>query len=108
MSFDSLGRLIYSACMEAREAAEDAYATLGDTGACGFAWVSFPGVKGNTRMGRQLKELGLHQDHTRTFILWNPSKMPVQSVAVLEAGAVAAAQYLNQQGIKAYAASRLD
>ena len=108
MNTDNLGILINSARMAAREAAEELYLEQGDTGACGFAWIAFPGVKGNTRLGRQLKELGLTQDHTRTFILWNPAAMPVQSVAVLEAGAVAAAQYLNQQGIEAYAASRLD
>jgi hypothetical protein len=40
--------------------------------------------------------------------MWNPSKMMVQNVDTLEAGADAAAQVFKRYGFTAYAGSRLD
>ena len=76
-------------------------------GACGFAWVDIP-VKGNTKLGRQLKAAGVSKHWRSGFQLWNPSKYPTQNVDTLEAGARAAAEVLNSAGITAYAVSRLD
>ena len=76
-------------------------------GACGFAWVDIP-VKGNTKLGRQLKAAGVSKHWSSGFQLWNPSKYPTQNVDTLEAGARAAAEVLNSAGITAYAGSRLD
>ena len=73
-----------------------------DQFACGFE-------KGNTKLGRALKEAGFEKSYNGGLQLWNPSGMYVQNVDTLEAGAEAAAQYLQQtMGIKAYADSRLD
>lgn len=79
-----------------------------DGGLCGFSWVSIYDVKGNTKLGRTLKRIGIEQDYSRAFSIWNPSGLPVQSVDIKEAGAAAAAEYLRQFGFNAYAGSRLD
>ena len=79
-----------------------------DRFACGFAWTNIYGVKGNTKLGKMLKAAGVRQDYTKAFQLWNPSKMPVQSVSILEAGAQAAADVFRKYGFEAYAGSRLD
>ena len=100
---------------EACQAAQDA-ATLyfhsklngRDQFACGFAWVNICGIKGNTKMGRVLKEAGIRQDYTKAFQLWNPSGLPVQNIDCKEVGADAAAKVLQKYGFQAYAGSRLD
>lgn len=84
--------------------------TLGgvDQYACGFAWVNIHGVKGNTKLGKMLKEAGVKQDYTKAFQIWNPSGMAVQNIDTLEAGAIAAAKIFEKYGFRAYAGSRLD
>jgi hypothetical protein len=82
-------------------------------GACGFAWTSlyeFEGkkIKGNTKIGRMLKQAGIDQNWCRTFEMWNPSRYPTQNVDTLEAGARAAADVFKKYGFTAYAGSRLD
>lgn len=85
-----------------------------DRGCCGFAWVTiYPRHKGNTRLGKEerkvLEGLGASKDYTgKTWMIWNPARLHVQNVDVLAAGAVAAAEYLKEQGIHAVAQSRLD
>lgn len=79
-----------------------------DQYACGFAWVNIYGVKGNTKLGKTLKEAGLKQDYTKAFSIWNPSGMGVQNVDTLAAGAEAAAKVFQKYGLDAYAGSRLD
>jgi hypothetical protein len=79
-----------------------------DQFACGFAWVDIFGVKGNTKLGRALKEAGVRKSHTGAFQIWNPSNMYVQNVDTLEAGAQAAADVFKKYGFSAYAGSRLD
>ena len=79
-----------------------------DQYACGFAWTNIYGVKGNTKPGKMLKAAGVRQDYTKAFQLWNPAKVPVQSLSVLEAGAQAAADVFRKYGFEAYAGSRMD
>jgi hypothetical protein len=79
-----------------------------DQFACGFAWVDIFGVKGNTKLGRALKEAGVRKSHTGAFQIWNPADMYVQNVDTLEAGAQAAADVFKKYGFSAYAGSRLD
>ena len=100
---------------EAQDAAYKAameffYDKLGgrDQYACGFAWVNIHGVKGNTKLGKMLKEAGVRQDYTKAFQIWNPSGMHCQNVDTLEAGAEAAAKVFQKYGFTAYAGSRLD
>lgn len=80
----------------------------GDWSECGFAWVEIYGIKGNTRIGRMLKKVGIEQGYNRAFHIWNPSELPVQSVLIKEAGAEACAKYLRSKGFDAYSCSRLD
>ena len=108
------------AILEAKEAAYEAADAFFkdklngvDQYACGFAWVelySHNGVKlkGNTKVGRLLKQAGVRQDWQRVFQIWNPSGYPVQNVDTLEAGARAAADVFRKYGFEAYAGSRLD
>jgi hypothetical protein len=75
---------------------------------CGFAWVNIYGIKGNTKLGRAMKQAGVKQDYTKAFQIYNPSGVNVQNVDVKEAGAEAAAKVFESFGFKAYAGSRLD
>lgn len=84
-----------------------------DGGTCGFASVNiyeFEGkpIKGNTKLGRAMKAAGIRQDWTRTFEIWNPCGLPVQSVDIKEVGAEAAANVFRSYGFTAYASSRMD
>jgi len=100
---------------EAQQAAYEAamkffYDKLGgrDQFACGFAWTNIYGVKGNTKLGKMLKQAGVKQDYTKAFSIWNPAGLGVQNVDTLEAGAEAAAEVFRKYGFDAYAGSRLD
>ena len=75
---------------------------------CGFAWVKIHGIKGNTKLGRAMKQAGIEQDYTKAFQIYNPSGVNVQNVDVKEVGAMAAANVFESFGFKAYAGSRLD
>jgi hypothetical protein len=79
-----------------------------DQGACGFAWVELHGIKGNTKLGKNLKAAGVEQNWNRTFQIWNPASYPCQNIDTLEAGARAAAEVFKGYGFTAYAGSRLD
>jgi hypothetical protein len=79
-----------------------------DQYACGFAWVDIFGIKGNTKIGRYLKEAGLRKSYTGSLQIWNPAGYGCQNIDTLEAGAEAAAKVFEQYGFRAYAGSRLD
>ena len=103
--------IVAEASMAARDAAQLFFQTrLGgrDQYACGFAWVNIYGIKGNTKLGRAMKEAGIRKDYTGAFQLWNPSGLPVQNIDCKEVGADAAAQVFKKYGFEAYAGSRLD
>jgi hypothetical protein len=107
---EDLKRIVEEACDAAYKAA-DTYENdvmQGGWGACGFAWVNIHGIKGNTKIGRRMKQAGIGQDWTKAFSIWNPSKYPTQNVDTLEAGARAAARVFKHYGFRAYAGSRLD
>ena len=105
---EQVNNIVFEAQAEANRAARDFLAKHGDRDCCGFAWTNIYGVKGNTKLGKMLKAAGVRQDYTKAFQLWNPAKVPVQSLSVLEAGAEAAAQVFRKYGFEAYAGSRLD
>lgn len=108
---EQVNAIVAEAKAEARAAADKFFAEkLGgrDQYACGFAWVNIHGVKGNTKLGKQLKAAGVAQDYTRAFQLWNPSGHGCQNVDTKEHGAVAAARVFERYGFTAYAGSRLD
>ena len=97
------------AMQAAKEAAEQAYQQHGDMSACGFAWVKIF-VDGRTKLGKSLAKIpGWSRSYDGSLQLWNPSKMGVQSVYILEKGAEAYAKVFSElSGVKAYAGSRLD
>ena len=75
---------------------------------CGFAWVEIYGIKGNTKLGKQMKLAGLEKSYNGSYNIWNPSAVNFQNVGCKEAGAEAAAEILKKYGFTAYAGSRLD
>ena len=101
------------AAYEAADAFENTHFPNNGWGMCGFAWTNLyehngTKLKGNTKIGRMLKQAGIEQSWDRTFQVWNPSKYPTQNVDTLEAGARAAADVFRKYGFTAYAGSRLD
>jgi len=105
--------IVNQALAEAHEAAKQALAQHGDRDACGFAWTSiseYAGkkIRANSRVGRALAEAGVRKDYSGAYCLWNPSLLGVQSISILEAGAVAAAEVFKLHGFHASAGSRLD
>ena len=97
-----------NAAKEAAQAMSDKIG--GDRDVCGFAWAKIY-VDGRTKVAKQLKKIpgwGLAW-HSGALELWNPSKFPVQSVSILEAGARAYAEKFNElTGLKMAYGSRLD
>jgi hypothetical protein len=75
-----------------------------DDGACGFAWIAFPG---NTSFGKWAKKQGLARSHYPSGLCVWVSEFG-QSVDRKEAFAGAYAKVLKENGIDAYAGSRLD
>jgi len=74
---------------------------------CGFAWCEIFGVRGNTKIGRAFKLLGISK--LGAGLYWhNPAGIPVQNVDAKMAGAVAAKHVLKDYGFTAYAVDRLD
>lgn len=108
--------ILENAEQAAKKAAQEYYTNeLGgqDRGACGFGWVvitEYEGkrIKGNTKVGRTLKAVGVNQNWQRLFEVWSPARFPAQNVDVHLAGAQAYAQVLREVGFTAYAQSRLD
>jgi hypothetical protein len=96
--------------IQARTAAKEAYAKYGDRDACGFAYVDVYGVRSNSKLGKALATAGFSKSYKGSLQLWNPSKMGVQSISVLEAGAEAYAKVLQDKlGLdRCYAGSRMD
>lgn len=106
---EQVNEIVAEAMTEARNAALAALNKFGDRDACGFAWTNIYGVKGNTKLGKMLTNAGVRKNsYEKAFQLWNPAKLGVQSVGILEEGARAAAEVFRKYGFEAYAGSRLD
>ena len=75
-----------------------------DDGACGFAWIAFPG---NTSFGKWTKKQGLARSHYPSGLCIWVSEFG-QSVDRKDAFAGAYAKVLKDNGIDAYSGSRLD
>ena len=101
---------INEAGIQARTAAKEALQKYGDRDACGFAWVNVYKVRSNSKLGKALQAAGFSKSYTGALQLWNPSKMGVQSIGILEAGAEAYANVLREKlGLTdCYAGSRMD
>lgn len=80
-----------------------------DSYPCGFAWVEVYGVKGNTKLGRNMTNAGfVRSDYKKCYEIRSITAINCQNVDVKEAGATAAAKVLEKYGFRAYSASRLD
>lgn len=111
LTLEQVQNIVAEAKSEARKAADAFFQTRlngVDQYACGFAWVSIHGVKGNTKLGKMLKSAGVDQNYQKVFQIWNPSGHNAQNVDTKEAGAEAAAKVFERYGFTAYADSRLD
>ena len=75
---------------------------------CGFAWVNIYGIKGNTKLGKRMKQAGYEKSYDGSLQIYNPSGHRGQSMDVKEAGAYAAAAVFTRYGFRAYAGSRAD
>ena len=75
---------------------------------CGFAWVNIYKIKGNTKLGRAMKQAGYTKDYTGAYQIYNPAGYGGQSMDVKEAGARAAAQVFTNYGFTAYPGGRAD
>jgi len=80
---------------------------------CGFAWVRITGVKGNTKLGKNLAACGFSKAYNGGMEIWNPSGLPVQNVDVKEHGASKFADLIRlhlklPEGCEVRVESRLD
>ena len=75
---------------------------------CGFAWVNIYGVKGNTKLGRAMKQAGYQKSYDGSIQIYNPAGYGGQSMGVKEHGAQAAAAVFESYGFRAYMGSRAD
>jgi len=75
---------------------------------CGFAWVNIYKIKGNTKLGRAMKQAGYEKSYDGSLQIYNPAGYGGQSMDVKEAGARAAAKVFEQYGFTAYPGGRAD
>ena len=107
---DQIRDIIAEATQAGRNAAADAYERNGNTDwdCCGFAWVSFYGIKGNTKLGRAMRAAGIDQAWDRTFQIWGGKFYNGQSITIKEAACAAAANVFKRYGFNTGVGSRLD
>ena len=107
---DQIKAIIAEASQAGRNAAADAYQANGNTDwdACGFAWVSFYGIKGNTKLGRAMKAAGIDQAWDRSYQIWGGKFYSGQSISIKEAACRAASNVFKRYGFNTSVGSRLD
>jgi len=97
-----------AALQHARDAGEAHIKQYGEHAYCGFAWVNIWDIKGNTKLGRNMKKAGFEKNWQGAYSIWNPSGLGTQCMSTKEAGAEAAAKVFKAAGFTAYAGSRAD
>ena len=75
---------------------------------CGFAGVVIFDIRSNSKIGKQLKDLGFRKHYPKGLYLNNPSKHNGQSMDCKEEGASAYAKIFRDAGFKSYMTSRAD
>ena len=105
---EDLVKIKAAALQHANDAATASIAANGELGYCGFAWVNIYGIKGNTKLGRNMKAAGFDKDYTGAYQIWNPSGLGTQCMYTKEQGADACAAVFKAAGFSAYAGSRAD
>jgi len=105
---EDIQAIIREAKSEAHHAAQSYIDTHGEHAYCGFAWVNIWDIKGNTKLGKRMKQAGLDKDYTGAYSIWNPSGLGTQCMSTKEEGAWAAALVFKAYGFKCSAGSRAD
>jgi len=105
---EEIKRIIQQAKTAAHDAATAHIDEYGEQWYCGFAWVNIWDIKGNTKLGKRMKQAGLDKDYTGAYSIWNPSGLGTQCMSTKEAGARAASQVFKDYGFKCSAGSRAD
>jgi len=75
---------------------------------CGFAGVVIFDVRSNSKVGKELRELGFRKHYPKGLYLSNPADHHGQSMDCKEQGASAYAKVFRDAGFKAYMTSRAD
>ena len=97
-----------AALQHANDAALAHIEQYGEQMYCGFAWVNIWDIKGNTKLGKRMKQAGFDKDYTGAYSIWNPSGLGTQCMSTKEAGASAAASVFKAAGFACSAGSRAD
>lgn len=108
----TIADIMMDAQAAARVATEKVLANGGDRDLCGFAWVTVLGIKGNSKIGRELIANGFKKPIVgKGLMWWNPSGSMTQAIGAKEAGAEAAAEVLKARlgpGVTVFYDTRLD
>lgn len=90
--------------------AQELFDKHGELSMCGFAWIEAPKVRGNTKVGKAMMEIGFSKSYSsKGYQLWNPSKYGGQSIDIKEEAAyVYADVFKAETGIEVYVNARLD
>ena len=107
-SIQELKDLLVEAKTAAHNAAVEHINKYGEHAYCGFAWINIYDIKGNTKLGKRMKQAGIEKDYSGAYKIWNPSGLGTQCMSTKEAGAEAAARVFTAAGFKCYAGSRAD
>ena len=102
--------LHHKAVMAAKKAVTDFIEKHGEPFYCGFAGVVVNGVRGNSRVGKRLKELGFHDNYGGGLYLSDPAgfKLTYQSMDLKEIGAEKYAEVFREFGFDAHMRSNPD
>ncbi len=108
----SIDFVMFDAQAAARKACMNVLANGGDRDLCGFAWVTVLGIKGNSKIGRELLKNGFRKNISGPgLVWWNPSGSMTQAIGAKEAGAEAAVEVLRDYfgpGVTVFYDTRLD
>ena len=105
---EDIKNIVALAKAEAYGAAMQHIDEYGEQAYCGFAWVNIWNIKGNTKLGKRMKQAGLDKDYTGAYSIWNPSTLGTQCMSTKEAGARACASVFKKYGFECSAGSRAD
>tara|TARA_R100001480_G_scaffold141867_1_gene139273 strand:- start:186 stop:533 length:348 start_codon:yes stop_codon:yes gene_type:complete len=102
--------LHHEAVVAAKKAVTDFIEKHGEPFYCGFAGVVVKGVRGNSRVGKRLKELGFNDNYGGGLYFSNPAgfNLTYQSMDLKEIGAEKYAEMFREFGFDAHMSSNPD
>ena len=102
--------LHHEAVVAAKKAVTDFIEKHGEPFYCGFAGVVVKGVRGNSRVGKRLKELGFNDNYGGGLYFSNPAgfNLTYQSMDLKEIGANKYAEMFRELGFDAHMSSNPD